>query len=537
VALFALIRLGAGNVIAPTVSTRGLGRDVGVEEYARLARFVASLATVGAALGTALESDEAVREAAYALTPKTAKREYGQVDSAEPPEPGRCKGVEVFRAVLASSLGLAAIAASGIGGVAGPEASPTPDRTFAPAAQLSQLLGFANATLVRIDPESLQPLSGKGIRVGSGGCAARLGGTACWSLPPWTVSPDGQRLALARNVASSLQLVDVGRMSVTATVRVNGGAIGALAWLAPARVVAVQELNGERQRVLTVDVVKRRVVARRVLGGSVQRLARTREELVLLLAPAAAIGPARIAVVDRGGAIRFVQLDRILAGSKLLGTGSEHAVESQLPGLAVDPESRRVFVVGKDEAAEIDLKSGTVSYHRLEHRSSFLSRLWSWLEPAAAAKQVSGHSRDARWLGGNLLAVSGSDTEQGAMQPTGLLVVDTSDWSVRSIDRGATGFHVAGDVLLALGGSWDAATERATGIGLAAYGFDGSRRFQLFDGELAWLAQVYGGRAYVGISGQETLRIVDLATGSVLATRQQPLPWLLLGEGAGWWGG
>lgn len=98
------------------------------------------------------------------------------------------------------------------------------------------------------------------------------------------------------------------------------------------------------------------------------------------------------------------------------------------------------------------------------------------------------------------------------------------------IDRGATSFHVAGDVLLALGGSWDEAAERATGIGLAAYGFDGRKQFQLFDGELAWLAQFYGERAYVGISGQETLRVVDLATGSVVATRPQPLPWLLLGE-------
>jgi hypothetical protein len=65
VALFALILLGAGIVIAPSVFTRALGRDVGVEDYARLAWFVASLATVGGALGAALESDEAVREAAY----------------------------------------------------------------------------------------------------------------------------------------------------------------------------------------------------------------------------------------------------------------------------------------------------------------------------------------------------------------------------------------------------------------------------------------------------------------------------------------
>jgi hypothetical protein len=331
--------------------------------------------------------------------------------------------------------------------------------------------------------------------------------------------------------------VDVDRMRVTATVRLAGGPIGALAWLAPGRVIAVQEISGERQRLITVDLVKQRVAARRALGGSVQQLARTTEELVLLLAPAGAIGPARIAVADRAGGIRFVRLDRILAGSKLLGTGSGHRVDARLPGLAVDPLGRRAFVVDKAVAAEIDLKAGTLSYHSLDRASSFLSRLWNWLEPAAAAKQVSGHHRQARWLGASLLAVSGTDIEQGTMQPAGLLVVDTRDWSVRSINRGATGFHVAGDVLLAAGGSWDAATERTTGIGLAAYGFDGRKQFQLFDGQLAWVAQLYGGRAYVGISGQETLRVVELATGSVLTTRQQPLPWLLLGEGAGWWNG
>lgn len=88
-----------------------------------------------------------------------------------------------------------------------------------------------------------------------------------------------------------------------------------------------------------------------------------------------------------------------------------------------------------------------------------------------------------------------------------------------------------------MGGNWDSATGRTTGIGLAAYGFDGRKQFQLLDSQPAWLAQVYAGRAYVGIAGQEPLRVVDLATGSVLATRQQPLPWLLLGAGAGWWYG
>lgn len=136
----------------------------------------------------------------------------------------------MFRALLAGCVGLAVLATSGVGGYAGSEASSAPTRTATIAPQLSQLLGFANGALVRIDPQSLQPLAGTRIRVGSGGCAPRQGGTACWTNPPWTVSPNGTRLAVvAQNYASSLRLVDVARMRVTANVRVDGGAIGALA--------------------------------------------------------------------------------------------------------------------------------------------------------------------------------------------------------------------------------------------------------------------------------------------------------------------
>ena len=445
----------------------------------------------------------------------------------------------MFRALLAC-LSVAAGAASGAGGFAVSDGrSPHPD-TPAPAPQLTQLLGFANGALARVDPQSLRPLAGRRILVGSGGCAPREGGTACWTNPPWTVSPNGSRLAVVgQNYSASLRLVDVARMRVTANVRVDGGAIGALAWLAPGRLVAVQEIAGERQRLLAVDLVKRRVVTRQALGGSVQRLARTGQELVMLLAPARTIGVARLAVADHRGAVRFVRLERIAAGSKLLGTGSDHRVDSQRPGLALDPEGHRAFVVAENLAAEIDLKTLAVSYHTLQPKASFLSRLWNWLEPAAAAKQVSGYFREATWLGSDLIAVSGTDTEQGQVRAAGLLVLDTRGWSVRMIDDSATSFEAVGDVLLAFGGSWDPSTERTTGIGLLAYGFDGSQRFQLFEGQQVWLALVYGGRTYVGISGQgtEPLRIVDLASGQVVGTRQPTLPWLLLGAGSGWWGG
>jgi hypothetical protein len=68
-ALFALILLGEGIVIAPSFFDQALGRATGLADYLRLAWFLASLATVGGALGAALESDEAVREAAYTFSP------------------------------------------------------------------------------------------------------------------------------------------------------------------------------------------------------------------------------------------------------------------------------------------------------------------------------------------------------------------------------------------------------------------------------------------------------------------------------------
>ena len=66
--LFLLILAGAGLVTAPQTFAHAVGRDVGFADYATLAWFVASLSTIGGALGSALESEDAVRAAAYAST-------------------------------------------------------------------------------------------------------------------------------------------------------------------------------------------------------------------------------------------------------------------------------------------------------------------------------------------------------------------------------------------------------------------------------------------------------------------------------------
>jgi hypothetical protein len=411
----------------------------------------------------------------------------------------------MLRALLAVPL---VLAFSLIGGLASLEAAPT-----------DQLLGMVGTSgsqrLARVDPVTLRPLPGKGIDVGSGGCASREGGEACWTTPPWSFSPDGARLAVARNgrfELGSLRIVAVDHLRVEADIRLDGGPIGYVAWLAPGRLLVLQEICcGERQRLLAVDLASGRVTASRELGGSVLGVDRAGDDLVMLIGPAQSIGPARLAVADSSGGVRFVGLDRIAAGIHLESM-SPHEVKRQLPGLAVDAGGGRVFVVAKDVVAEVDLASLAVSYHALARRA-----------PASLTKASHGYLRWSRRLGNGVIAVTGSDDER----PAGLLLVDTSTWSVRTLDGGAWSFTVAGDAVLATGPS----------IGIRAYGFDGRRRFHLFDGRQVWVAQVYGDRAFVGISGRdEPLRIVDVVAGRVVGTREAPLPWLVQGRTSGWWG-
>ena len=64
-ALFVLGVLTGGLLVVPDLLAEALGHPVGIGDYAELAWLTSSLATAGGALGAGLESDQAVRAAAY----------------------------------------------------------------------------------------------------------------------------------------------------------------------------------------------------------------------------------------------------------------------------------------------------------------------------------------------------------------------------------------------------------------------------------------------------------------------------------------
>ncbi len=82
-ALFCVTLAGAGLLITPDAFSEALGSDVGVGDYLALAWLASSLGTVAGALGAGLETDVAIREAAYARRPSGPPPPDQSADSSE----------------------------------------------------------------------------------------------------------------------------------------------------------------------------------------------------------------------------------------------------------------------------------------------------------------------------------------------------------------------------------------------------------------------------------------------------------------------
>ena len=398
------------------------------------------------------------------------------------------------------------------------------------AARPAMLLGVARDDgvhkLVRVAPESLLPLPGR---------RPRLQG----QIEAWALSPDDRRMAAVTGRASVLQLIDVKRMRTVGRVRTRArGSPAAVIWPRRDRLWIVLAASGccavGTTTVVTVNPVAKRVLARRRLAGGLARVAASPNGPVLLLAPSAIIGPARLATVDAGGAVEQVPLDGVSAG--LMPTELAPSVERErTPALAVDSDGRRAYVVAsRPYIVEVDLRRRRVSGHRLVAPASLADRLRELVEPSAEASARVGPVRDAAWIGAGRIALSGYDGDavrrpdggvEGERRPAGLHVIDTRDWSIRTLDERASTFVAAAGLLL---------TSGPEGRGLAAYSPDGGERFHMLDGRHVEIVASAGSFAYVRTPPEPELQVVDLAHGRVIGTSAPERATLLLERVAGW---
>jgi hypothetical protein len=383
-----------------------------------------------------------------------------------------------------------------------------------PAASSAFLLGVANdggaRSLVRVAPVSLLPLPGRRLRLEA-------------PLEAWAQSPGGLRLAAVTDRASVLRLIDAQRMRTLGRVRTRvRGSPAAVVWPRPGRLWIVLAPRGccahGSTTVVTVDPIAQRVVARSRLAGGLARVAASPDGPVLLLAPRAVIGPATLATVDAAGTVERVPLDGVSTG--VMSTEAAPSVERvRMPALAVDSGRRRAYVVSsRAHAVEIDLQRRRVRHHRLMPRASLLDRLRELVEPSAAASAQLGPVRTAAWIGAARMALSGYDAHvvlrpdggvDAENRPAGLRVIDTRDWSVRTLDERAAAFDSAAGLLL---------TSGPGGRGLAAYSPDGRGRFHVLGDRHVDVVATAGTLAYVRTPPARALQAVDLTRGRVVGT-------------------
>jgi DNA-binding beta-propeller fold protein YncE len=358
--------------------------------------------------------------------------------------------------------------------------------------------------LVRVDAVTLETRS-RGLDLGQ---------------PPistWVRSPEGDRLALGSGDGARLMFADLKPMGWISRRDLGPrGYVAALAWPRPRRVVAA--LSGTHVEVLVADPETGRVLSQHRLPGLVTRAARPPAGLVLLVSPNDRIGRATLVVATPAG---------VRAATLPLETGVSPPAVAE-PGLAVSPDGRRALVVpGDARVLEVDLRTLAVVERELSEPVSLLGRLRSWLEPAALAKgPLEGPVRSAVWVSGDRVLVAGSNYrpngDRGMVsEAAGVRLIDTRTWTVRTLAEEASAGLVAGDMLLAFGGTQGPVGLR--GVGLRGFGLDGGERFHLFEDRFVAVVAAVGQYAYVSEQSESETRVdvVDITSGRVVRTARK----------------
>jgi hypothetical protein len=317
------------------------------------------------------------------------------------------------------------------------------------------------------------------------------------SAGPHALSPDGRRLAL-HTAKHGVRILALPSMRVLRTVR-PGILTTALRWQSRRRLLVI-----EHGGALLLDPTDGRIVARRTWEDEHVDWRPWQGGVVLLASRGHGIGPAKLLVVDGRLQTRTVDLERILAGTDG-GENNQGPFRSFRPGLALDPLGRRAFVAGGSVVATIDLRTLAVRYHA----------------PARTPQKVSdGPVREAAWLGGGVLAVSGADYEAAGetqrMTPYGLRLLDVESGRATLVDEQATSVRAAGGLALATSVMW---TERPpTGRGLRAYDPAGRLVWHRYGGARMAGVLVVGARLYAPV-GRSAWEVLDAATGRTTASR------------------
>ncbi len=333
------------------------------------------------------------------------------------------------------------------------------------------------STLVRVDPRTLRPLSGRRVKLGT----ALMG----------YVSPNRTRFATAMSGRAGLRFVDLNNMRIAGDVvlaRGRDAQVRALGWVRDDRLLAVmQGMGGPNDRqvlarsLIGVDPISQRVLWRRSLARTALREnAVAGGRFVFLQGDSNHRSPSvRISVAEGNGSLRSADFR--------VGTVARRGAR-RWTALAVEPSGERAFLATSGSVlTEIDLDTMRATRRTVRLVGGVPSR-----KPTAWSLRLSS-------AGANALVATGfpAPRRNGRLVPLGVTLIDTKDWTARVVDARASSFLYVEGTLLTYGGFAARARRGQGGAGVNAYDLDGRRRYTLFPNQAIASVQVVGGYVHI----------------------------------------
>jgi hypothetical protein len=377
---------------------------------------------------------------------------------------------------------------------------------------------FEASVLVRVDPQTLQPLRSRGLRLGD-------------YVTSRVVSRDRRTLAFGGANDGELLFVDLSHPRVVRRLRVAplvggvGDSVDVIGWPRRARLLAVATPNTawsapHPSRLLLVDPEQRRVLRRTPLRDGMIASVSLRDGTVALLGAVKRF-PTLLALRPDGStwATRLHRLD--LGGHDGVTLGGGYYPPDRMPALATD--GKRLFVVASDRpVAEILPRTRVVRYHRVPLRRRYLSHPPA-VEPGSGGVNLR-FATSAAFLGNGQLAIGGADELPSWVRGYGaghrlldrlLQIVDTRRWRpVRAVP--ATSCEATDGVTLchAVTSGFAPDGKGARGASLVAYDMHWHRLYEKRSSELWW--EMTAGRLLAGGADGSRMTELDPATGDLL---------------------
>jgi hypothetical protein len=367
--------------------------------------------------------------------------------------------------------------------------------------------------LMRVDPATLRPKGGRTLRL-----------KGYFKQP--VRSPDAKTVALGGS-AGTILLADVSSMRRRSSIRIGSPYedTTVVSWPAADRLVALDVSSDAHRvgltKVVVVDPKRGDVVreARFPWWAAQGRGTTAAGRVATLIVSWQRLVPPRLVVVTADGTIEIVTLARLRAG-----VGYSHGEVVRFPALAVDPQGERAFVINEGEpVAIVDLATLKVRYQRATGLSSPARALAGPAHETGTSNPRSGPARSATWLGGGLIAISGSDSYTGqagrwlgdSKAPAGLQILDTRSWRARTLDRRPSEFEWIRGRLVATARAWNPRARRVRGDALVAYDRAGRVKYRIpGDRKAHW--QAFDGRLFVDDGPSPLLAVLDARDGRKL---------------------